>query len=107
MLQGIPTAVPSCRKDKSWPFGKLHSISENLFLEWVVVNTRIVFPQAGTCSNLGPSLLSAKNEKQLCKAGRGHSIQVISLPTTMYMLTTALFWRQGQESKGKADVEKH
>lgn len=103
MLQGIiPMAAPGCRKDKPWPLGKLHGTLDNLFLGWIVVNPRIFFPQVRTCSSLGPSNSYQPRMKSSSaeQGGVGHNIQLFSLPITKEeMLTVALLWREGQESK--------
>lgn len=67
-----------------------------------MVNPRSVFPQVGTCSSLGPSNSYQPRRKSSSaeQGGLGQNIQSFSLPITREeMLTIALLWREGQESK--------
>lgn len=68
---------------------ELHGIWENLFLGRVVVNPRIVFPQAGRCYSLGPSSCYQPRMKSSSagQGGVGHNNQLLSLPTAKEMQT--------------------
>lgn len=106
-------AAPGCRKGK--PLGKLHGTSENHFLGWAVVNPRSVFPQVGTCSDLGPSNSYQLRRKSSSaeQGGLGQNIQLFSLPITKEeMLTQPCSGERDRRArkeggKGRPDAEKH